>query len=698
MTFRFPILVFLPLTLLFQASWGQSLPPKYEAYALSARRAFAIASFLDQSPSKKALDSTAVVLQGLIAKNPNNPFTFYALGKVFRRKGDLDLADSAYAKASRTAGNELILHGMLALAFERDQQYLLAVKEFDLVQDRMIARGISSIPALSLALLEQGHSFLKRGDAAKAELDFRRAIELTPPLMAAHLAMAQLASKGQFREALLVLTEGARPLFGSFENQLLLATNAYLILLGILLALALGILASLILGYLNYLHHFLIERLPAFFPRLARYILVTCFLVTLLLARPPLSLLLLLGTAGVWVWLTRSERRLALFSMAILALTPALLMFGAVLLAPLDAENPALILSRAQEAEPDIILSSRIRTLIARDSRDPDLFLTAGLLAKRSGSLDEAREDYLRYLALLPNSFRGQVNLGNIYFRQGNYDSANSCYQRAVDLEPLSAAAHFNLAQSYLKKLNFQGAETEYHNASRLDFRLSDRISTRAGQDTALVVVDETLPLSRIWDHVVRDYHFESLPGAVVREIFGIDLYLNWFISLLMLFVMLFLRIAGREVRPAEHCQACGRPVCAVCRPADAPDLCPRCARKIGGVASPEMKETVLTVIATRRSRFFLVRNGILSLILPGSGHVFIGHLRKGTAFLIGASVLFILFRLHGHLIPPIPTLTREALASWEPLWWAAFVLFYLALLFSLRKLHLPSEESGHGA
>jgi tetratricopeptide (TPR) repeat protein len=700
MNFRALSLIFILLSSSLQAAWGQSLTPQYEAHALSAGRAFAIISFLDQSPKPKTLDSTAAVLQSLIAKEPGNPFYPLTLGKVYRLKGDLEAADSAYARASRAAGGELILHGMLGLAFERERLPLLADQEFREVRSAMIERGISSVPALSLALVEQGQTFLKRGDATTAELDFRRAIEFAPPLLAAHLSLVQLAPKGRLRETAVILIQGARPLFYNFENQLLLTTNAYLILLGVALALSLGILTALIIAYLTSLHHFLIERLPAFFPRPARFLLVTSLILALLFARLPVSLFLLLGTAGVWVWLSKPERRLALFAMGILVLAPFLLMLGAVLFAPLDAQNPALILSRAQEIEPDILTVSRVRTMIARDPQDPDLFLTAGLLAKRGGKLDEAREDYQRHLTLSPNSFRGQVNFGNIFFRQGNYDSAQVLYQKAVDLEPLSAAAHFNLSQAYLKKLDFQGAETEYHNAARLDFRLTDRISSRPGRDSDSlgVVADETLPLRNIWDHVARGYHFETLPGVLLRELFGIELFLNPYVSVLILFAMLFLRIAGREVKPAEHCHTCGRPLCAQCRPPESPDLCPRCARKIEGTASPEMKETVLSAIATRRSRFFLLRNAILSFILPGSGHVYLGRLGKGVFFLLGASVLFVFYRLRGRLIPPIPTLTQETLASWLPLWWAAFALFYVLLIFSLRKLHLPPEEASHGA
>jgi len=680
------------------AACGQSLPPQYEAYALSARQAFKIAALLDQSPTPKTLDSSRVILQTLLTKEPQNPFVQFALGKVYSHQGDLASADSAYARASRLAGSELILHGMLAMAFKRERLTSRADQEFQEVRNKMIERGITNAPALAIALVEQGQAYLKRGDPGAAEWDFRHAIELSPALLAAHLFLVQLAPKGRLRESFLILSQGARPIFSNFENQLLLASNVYLLLLAFLVALSLGILAALILAYVTYLHHFLIERIPTLFSLGARLLLATVLLISVVLLRPPLSLLLLLGIAGVWAWLSKPERRLVLFAMTILALVPVFLMVGEALFAPLDAQNPALILSRAQEVEPDVLTSSQVRTMIARYPSDPDLFLTAGLLAKRAGQLDEAREDYLHHLALSPNSFRGQVNLGNIYFREGKYDSARACYQRAVDQAPLSGAAHFNLSQAHLKKLDFQDAELEFNRSAKLDFRLTDRISSRTSKDSLAVVADETVPLSHLWDHVAKGYHFESLPGTLLRELFGIEFFLNWFVSILIVFVMLFLRIAGRQVMPSEHCHACGRPLCARCRPPEAPDLCARCAHKIEGSSSPEMKEAVLAVISTRRKRFFLLRNGLTSLLLPGSAHIYLGRLGKGVAFLLVAAFLFVLFRLRGHLIPPTPTLPSELLAIWLPLWWVAFAIFYLLLFLSLRKLHQPPEEVGHGA
>jgi tetratricopeptide (TPR) repeat protein len=682
----------------FSSVWGQALPPQYESYALSARQAFKIASLLDQSPSPKTLDSTQTVLRSLIARDPQNPFLFYSFGKISRLQGDMEGADSAYARASRSAGKELVLHGMLAMAFERDRLPLNAEQEFQQVRNAMIERGITTVPPLALALVEQGQEFLKKGDAGSAERDFRRAIELSPSLLAAHLSVVQLAPRGRLRETFLVLSQGAHPLFYNFENELLLATNVYLILVAVLIALSLGIQAALILSYITYLHHFLIERIPRFFPRLTRLITATVLMAVVLLIRPPLSLFLLLGTASVWVWLSKPERRLALFALAILVLAPVYLMLGSALFAPLDAQNPALVLSRAQSTEPDVFTVSHVRTMIARDPSDADLLLTAGLLAKRSGQLNEAREDYQRHLAITPNSFRGHVNLGNIFFQEGQYDSAQGYYQKAIDLAPLSAAAHFNLSQAYLKKLDFHGAELEFNHSAKLDFHLTERITSRTIKDSLLVVADEVLPLSHLWNHVIKGYHFESLPAVLIREIFGPELFLNPFVSVLILFAMLFLRLAGRRLFLTEHCHACGRPVCPQCRPPDVPDLCPRCARKIEGTASPEMKETVLSAIATRRSRFFLLRNIFLSILLPGSGHIYLGRLGKGIGFLIGASILFVFFRLRGRLIPPIPALPMESLASWLPLWWTAFALFYLLLFFSLRKLHLPPEEGGHGA
>src|SRR5438552_10405535 len=57
----------------------------------------------------------------------------------------------------------------------------------------------------------------------------------------------------------------------------------------------------------------------------------------------------------------------------------------------------------------------------------------------------EAEREYLAGLALAPDSFDAQNNLGVIYFQQGKYDRAAAAFSEAVKLRPSNAEFSFNL-------------------------------------------------------------------------------------------------------------------------------------------------------------------------------------------------------------------------------------------------------------
>src|SRR5437899_11208225 len=63
----------------------------------------------------------------------------------------------------------------------------------------------------------------------------------------------------------------------------------------------------------------------------------------------------------------------------------------------------------------------------------------------------EAEQEYLAGLALAPDSFDAQNNLGVIYFQQGKYDRAAAAFSEAVKLRPSNAEFSFNLGSTLFR-------------------------------------------------------------------------------------------------------------------------------------------------------------------------------------------------------------------------------------------------------
>src|SRR5437879_13058555 len=77
-------------------------------------------------------------------------------------------------------------------------------------------------------------------------------------------------------------------------------------------------------------------------------------------------------------------------------------------------------------------------------------FRRAGALAGRQ-KWAEAEREYLAGLALAPDSFDAQNNLGVIYFQQGKYDRAAAAVSKAVKLRRANAEFAFILGLTLVR-------------------------------------------------------------------------------------------------------------------------------------------------------------------------------------------------------------------------------------------------------
>jgi len=98
-------------------------------------------------------------------------------------------------------------------------------------------------------------------------------------------------------------------------------------------------------------------------------------------------------------------------------------------------------------------------------------FNYAGLLGQRE-RLQEAKEHYLKAIALRWDDVRPYLKLGKIYERMENTEEAFRTYQLAVTIAPNSAEAHFNLGKMYLAKGNSKKAEEAFLKALELNLNL----------------------------------------------------------------------------------------------------------------------------------------------------------------------------------------------------------------------------------
>jgi hypothetical protein len=143
--------------------------------------------------------------------------------------------------------------------------------------------------------------------------------------------------------------------------------------------------------------------------------------------------------------------------------------------------------------------------LLTVRARDHGADLGEAVDLEREGRLDEAAEQYRRFLEEHPDSVRAWVNLGNVRSRQGQSTGAEQAYRRALDVAPDDTDALNNLAWLLLQEgSELEEAEELAHRAAapagpdrpRVLDTLARILSARGHCDEAEATFDEALSLT----------------------------------------------------------------------------------------------------------------------------------------------------------------------------------------------------------
>ena len=92
---------------------------------------------------------------------------------------------------------------------------------------------------------------------------------------------------------------------------------------------------------------------------------------------------------------------------------------------------------------------------------DPAAIAGRAVELQKQGRLEDAAEEYRRFLQLSPKSWEARSNLGVVYAQLGRFDEAVTQYREALALHPSALAVRYNLAVALYKAVRFAEAATE---------------------------------------------------------------------------------------------------------------------------------------------------------------------------------------------------------------------------------------------
>jgi tetratricopeptide (TPR) repeat protein len=571
------------------------------------------------------------------------------------------------AAQAANAGNSFeALWGAYKKAVERNDADT-AQKLMAEIRRLRVERNVPGLETLALAAVAEGQAKLAAGDRVGAEESFRTAVSLDPQLADTYFALAS----AQFKRGPLGFVPGASSVVSGILARLRTTEgrhqlNNLLTIAGIIgLFLLVTVYAiALVARHGKLLVHDLEERFGLGSGRPMAFGVATAILLA------PAALFMGWGWLPFWclavlfIYCTNVEKVIS-----------GVLVMSALLAGPAMAGLEDRVRSRqnpifraglqAVEGGPDTRAMSQVEQALQENPDDKDLVYLLGRLYKTGGRYDDAVGLYRDALDKDPKDAIALNNTGNIDFARGDYGAAIVRYRQALETGPptdIAAILHYNLSLAQYQKFDYQPAQESRSQADRLGAELvrtyDERWKYEGGLSAPVDLGLSSEELAGKFAAIPTGPGRKNVAGSAPRAQ-GLNLgasLLNRATAIPIAFglvVLVATRMRGRRGYTAR-CVKCGTPFCNRCHlgPA-AGSLCSQCHHLFvvrDGVSGPARNQKLLEVQKEEEQRDRLFR--MLSLVLPGSGHVYAQKTLFGISLvLVWAAVLGLVITA-GRVVP----------------------------------------------
>lgn len=543
----------------------------------------------------------------------------------------------------------------------------------------MKREGLRASPEIAAALMAEARRRYDEGDYRRARENDMVASRFAPQLPEPHfgLALALLRGDRDVTGALHEWWAGICAAARDPESIYNLAGNALLVIfLGLLTGAAVG---STLLAFRN---------APAFCHDLqehsgGRLTEETARLLGWgILALPIVILLPMVWSVALWIALLaayfRGIEKMAAVALLLLicATGPVTHLLGWHYGTAADPAARALIQSVRQG--PDLQHEAILKRLVQKHPGEAIFPFLLASAYRTGGRFDEAIAGYRLAIENDPRHARAMVNLGNLHALRQEFAIGQTFYRKAAEADPKLALAHYDSHLAHLEAFHLEAADQELREARRLDDGLvTELIAEAAEGDGKRSPRDISYTSREIWERAMR-LRLEGGVRGEVRRALTAPATMAGVAGLILALFLPGLGIAPRR-GAARRCRRCGRPYCRRCQVTiKHPDVCSQCMHLFilrDGLA-PGVKSKKMDEVMRYRRRIF-VGSRLLSLVLPGSGHILGGRVLLGTALLAGWSTAWAGFALRGRLmVAPEALSTASGPEALLPLLLLAFVVW----------------------
>jgi len=553
-----------------------------------------------------------------------------------------------------------------------------AARQVEMALEFMKREGLRGAPEIAGAFLAEARRCLDDGNYRGAQENFRLASRFDPALAAAHFGLAAALLRGDrdLSGALGELWIGLKVRMSDAGSVYQQAGNGFLV---VYLALTFGVAAALFLICLHRapaFSHDMMERFQNALSEESSRLVGWALMTVPILVTAPLVWLLAAWAALFYPYFRRPERPIALLALVLLlGAGPAGCVVDRIAGTVVDPGARALI--RSLRGGYDLQDEQALHAQAERHRDDPMFPFLLASMHRVAGRFDEAMTMYRRVLELDPRHVRAMVNLANLHALRQEFAIAQNLYKKASDLDPTLAIARYDSHLAHLEAFHLESADQELKAARRIDDALVTSLLAEGREGrVGRVPADVGYTRGEIWKRALSLRLQEDSRSAWRRSL-SAPATLAGGAGLLFALVLPGLGIAPRTAS-ARRCRRCGRAFCRRCQVGTKdPDHCSQCVHLYilrDGLA-PNVKSKKMEEVVQYRRHVWISRR-LLSLPLPGSGHVLGGRPWLGSLILVCWCGAWIALLLRGQLLVapegittadlgPVMTLGALALGVW---------------------------------
>jgi tetratricopeptide (TPR) repeat protein len=518
-----------------------------------------------------------------------------------------------------------------------------AVKEADALVSAALAfmqrEGLRSAPEIAAAFLAEGRRARRDGDDSGAVESFRLSLRFDPDRADTRLALAAVLLSGthEIGEGLRTLAQGVKALLTDPETIFLMGGAMLMILyLGACAGLGVALVLIALRGTRAFAHD-LQERLTRRAAGSAATPLAWGIVALPLILPIPFTWVLGFWAALIFGYLHGADRIVVVAALGSLLFAG---FFGAAVAWHVEtATDPAArALLQAGRAGADLRYEDALKEAARAHPEDPIYPFLLGGAYRVAGRFDESMAMYEHVIEIDPRNARAMVNLGNLHALRQEFAVAQGLYKKASETDPTLLLAHYDSHLAHLETFNMESADEELRRARQVDDAMTSRLVAQAEARGATRRMPQDCDVSprELWARA-----FQLRRPAATRSFLAPALLnptaIGAFSGLLAAFLVPGLFLAPRS-GGAGLCRRCGRAFCRRCQMTTKhPEHCAQCVHLFivrDGLA-PSVRDRKMAEVVGYHRRVYLATR-LLTLVLPGSGHVVGGRSLLGALFLVG--------------------------------------------------------------